>query len=157
MQAVLLRVQSQKQDWAEEAALTLVNKTSYFVPIALHSLKTPKIPRESAEIKIKTEQNKILEFLKPEDFVVLFDERGTLFKDSAQFSLKLKSWLESGKKRLVFIIGGAFGVGDEVRDRAQAKVSLSTLTMNHVLAQVVALEQIYRGLSILNNRPYHND
>jgi 23S rRNA (pseudouridine1915-N3)-methyltransferase len=64
--------------------------------------------------------------------------------------------LESGKSRLVFVIGGAYGFSDEVYARADMKWSLSALTFNHWLAQLAALEQVYRGLTILKGIPYHN-
>ncbi len=57
---------------------------------------------------------------------------------------------------MIFIIGGAYGVNEEVKKRADLKVSLSAMTMNHIMAQAVSLEQIYRAFTIIKNLPYHN-
>jgi 23S rRNA (pseudouridine1915-N3)-methyltransferase len=97
----------------------------------------------------------LLSVLAKDDFIVLFDERGKTF-NSIEFSKKVENILSSSKRRGVFIIGGAYGVSDEVRARAQLVVTLSPMVMNHLLAQTVALEQIYRAFTILKNTPYHN-
>jgi 23S rRNA (pseudouridine1915-N3)-methyltransferase len=57
---------------------------------------------------------------------------------------------------VIFLIGGAFGVSEEVRSRAQLKVSFSAMVFNHLVAELVALEQIYRAFTIIKNLPYHN-
>lgn len=56
---------------------------------------------------------------------------------------------------ICFLIGGADGLGQAARDRADRTVRLSSLTMTHEMARVLLLEQIYRGLSILRGKPYH--
>ena len=64
--------------------------------------------------------------------------------------------LESSKQRVVFLIGGAFGIGDKVKARANLKINLSNLTMSHQMALAMCLEQIYRAFTIWKNHPYHN-
>ncbi|MNT79848.1 Ribosomal RNA large subunit methyltransferase H [compost metagenome] len=86
---------------------------------------------------------------------MLFDERGSVF-DSIQFSKKVENILGSSKKRAVFVIGGAFGVNESVRSRADLKVSFSPMVMNHLMAQAVGMEQIYRAFTIIKKIPYHN-
>ena len=76
--------------------------------------------------------------------------------DSIKFSEHLNRILGSGKKQVYFLIGGPYGVSDEIKKRASLKVNLSPFTLNHLVAQVVLLEQIYRGFMILKNLPYHN-
>ncbi len=58
---------------------------------------------------------------------------------------------------LAFVVGGADGLTEEVRDRADLVLSLSRLTFTHEMARVLLLEQIYRGFSILRGLPYHRD
>ncbi|HRO66365.1 MAG TPA: 23S rRNA (pseudouridine(1915)-N(3))-methyltransferase RlmH, partial [Pseudobdellovibrionaceae bacterium] len=106
--------------------------------------------------KKTAESDLILEYLKSDDYVILFDEKGESL-DSRGFARRLEQALGSSKKRLVFLIGGAFGVEEPVRKRADRILSLSPLTMNHVLAKTMAWEQIYRSFTILKNLPYHND
>ncbi|MBY0384034.1 23S rRNA (pseudouridine(1915)-N(3))-methyltransferase RlmH, partial [bacterium] len=58
---------------------------------------------------------------------------------------------------LVFVIGGAYGVSDSIRTRADETICLSKMTMNHHVSQLFLLEQIYRAFTILNKIPYHNE
>lgn len=155
MKFVLYNLATAKEPWAEEAARLYTQKISHFSPFEIQTLKPKKSSRDEANQKKKEESELILSSLKADDFVVLFDERGKTF-NSIEFSKKIESILASSKKRAVFIIGGAYGVTDEVRARAQLVVSISPMVMNHLLAQTVALEQIYRAFTILKNLPYHN-
>lgn len=155
MKFILYNLATAKEAWADEAARLYTQKISHFNPFEIQTLKPKKSSREEAAQKKKEESELILSSLNNEDFVVLFDERGKAF-NSIEFSKKIEHVLSSSKKRAVFIIGGAYGVSDEVRARAQLIVTLSPMVMNHLLAQTVALEQIYRAFTILRNLPYHN-
>ncbi|MGB5654201.1 MAG: 23S rRNA (pseudouridine(1915)-N(3))-methyltransferase RlmH, partial [Robiginitalea sp.] len=94
--------------------------------------------------------------IRPGDTVWLLDEKGREFS-SREFSEQLQKTMNAGPKRLVLIIGGAYGHGDELLARANAKVSLSRMTFNHQVVRLLALEQLYRAFSILKGDPYHND
>lgn len=155
MKFVLYNLATAKEAWAEEATRLYSQKINYFTPFEVQTLKPKKSARDEATQKKKEESALILMSLKPDDYVVLFDERGRAF-NSIEFAKKMDSILSSSKKRAIFIIGGAYGVTDEVRERAQAVISFSPMVMNHLLAQTVALEQIYRAFTILKNLPYHN-
>ena len=75
---------------------------------------------------------------------------------SIEFSKQIEKIETSGKKRTVFIIGGAYGVSENVKMKVNLKISLSKFIMNHLVAEVVVLEQIYRAHTIINRIPYHN-
>lgn len=156
MKFVLLTCASASETWSDEAQALYTKKISPFVSFEIKELKIKKISRDDKELRVKSDSDQILQEVKPDDYVVLFDERGESF-DSRKFSQKLEKILLSGKKRAIFIIGGAYGVDDRVRERAQLKVSFSKMVMNHLVARTVALEQIYRSFAILKNLPYHND
>ena len=155
MKFVLYNLATAKEPWAEEAARLYTQKISHFVSFEIQTLKPKKSSRDESAVKKKEESELILNSLGSDDYVVLFDERGKSF-NSIEFSKKIETVLSSSKKRAVFVIGGAYGVADEVRSRAQLVVTLSPMVMNHILAQTVALEQIYRSFTILKNLPYHN-
>lgn len=155
MKFVLYNLATAKEAWADEAARLYTQKISHFNSFEIQTLKPKKSSREGAAQKKKEESDLILASLSSDDFVVLFDERGKTL-NSIEFSKKIESILSSSKKRAVFIIGGAYGVTEDVRTRAQLVVTLSPLVMNHILAQTVALEQIYRAFTIIKNFPYHN-
>ena len=64
--------------------------------------------------------------------------------------------MNSGIKQLVFVIGGPYGFSDSVYQNAQGKISLSKMTFSHQMIRLFIVEQIYRGLTILKNEPYHH-
>ena len=64
---------------------------------------------------------------------------------------------ERGRPRVLILVGGAFGFGPEIRERADWTWSLSPLVFNHHIAQAVVLEQTYRAFAIWKNLPYHNE
>ena len=86
--------------------------------------------------------------------LVALDERGTQH-GSREWARTLSGWLD--RAPVTFVIGGADGLGHEVRDRADALVSLSRMTFAHRLVRVILAEQLYRAVSILDGAPYHRD
>lgn len=88
--------------------------------------------------------------------VVAMDERGELVP-SMKFAKKLGTWKDSGVRDLVFIIGGAEGLDESIRQKADWMFSLSPLTFAHMMVRPILTEQIYRAASILNNHPYHRE
>lgn len=105
-------------------------------------------------VAAKRESSDILSKLNPDDFVVLLDERGKMF-DSPTLSRTLLIPLEQSKN-VVIIIGGAYGVNEEIRGRADVVWSLSPLVFPHQLIRLMLVEQLYRAQSIHYNRSYHN-
>lgn len=157
MKIVFLSAASAKEDWFDKAETVYLKKLKGFYPSESVSIKTPKLGRDSADAKRREEEKIFLKFIEPQDFLILLDETGKLLPKSEEFSKSIVRALESGKPRLIFLIGGAFGVTDEIRKRANLTLSLSTLTMNHLVAQTMLYEQVYRALAIWKNLPYHNN
>ena len=155
MKAVLFDFKTAKEEWFDLAVQTYIKKIKPFIEFEVVSLKSNKTDREESELKKNFELKELQKKLTNDDFVILFDERGKDL-DSIQFSQQLEKVQTSGKKRIVFIIGGAFGVHDEIKSRAQLKISLSKMVMNHLVAETVVLEQIYRAFTIQKRIPYHN-
>lgn len=155
MKALFLYIQSSKEPWAELAQQLYTKKLQFFFDFEIRPIKSQAMGREAAERKRQGEQDKILATLKPGDRLVLFDEKGQQL-DSVEFAQWIQKEIEYGASRLVFLIGGAYGVGPQIIERADYKLSLSHLTLNHFVAQVVALEQVYRAATIWKGLPYHN-
>ena len=151
----ILKVTSSKFDWEASAENFFVEKINRYVDLQIINIKSPAMGRKEASQKIKKEEELILKKIEDSKYIILLDEKGAQHKDSVAFSEAVVSKLESVKE-VVFVIGGAYGVSDEVKKRAHQKISLSQLTMNHPLAFVVCLEQIYRALCISKGIPYHN-
>lgn len=98
----------------------------------------------------------ILDKISPADFVVLLDERGRQFS-SVEFASYMEKLMGSGRKRMVFVIGGPYGFSEDVYARADARLSLSRMTFNHEMVRMFFVEQIYRAMTILRGEPYHHE
>jgi 23S rRNA (pseudouridine1915-N3)-methyltransferase len=96
-----------------------------------------------------------LKALDERDSVVLLDEKGKEL-DSPGLASLLEKRLNESTQRLVFIIGGAYGVSEPVRTRANASVALSKLTFPHILVRLILAEQVYRAFTILKGEKYHH-
>ncbi len=101
------------------------------------------------------ESGRILSKLDAYTYIVLLDERGKLI-DSPSFSKLLEDQLNNSHK-VVLVIGGAYGVTEEVRQKAHFSLSLSPQVYPHQLVRLMLTEQIYRAQAIANNSSYHHD
>ncbi len=155
MKSVLFDFKTSKEPWFDEAKAVYLKKISGFINFEIISLKTLKQSRDDLKAKKKFEEDELFAHLKPDDFVILFDEIGRDLT-SVQFSEQLEKATTSGKKRIVYVVGGAYGVSENIKMKAHLKISLSKMIMNHLVAETVVLEQIYRALTIQKNIPYHN-
>lgn len=105
--------------------------------------------------RLVKEGEKILLKLNAGDHLILLDEEGQSFSSNT-FSQFIEKELNKSHKRLIFVVGGAFGFSNELQKRANFKISLSKMTFSHQMVRLFFLEQVYRGFTILNNEPYHN-
>ncbi len=156
MKLILLICSSTSESWQTEIALQYQKKISRFYDFSIQRIQSTKSSRNDKLSRIEKESKEILRQIKNDDYVILFDERGDTFS-SQKFAKFLETKISSGKKRILFIIGGPYGVNSAIKEKAQALVQLSHLTFNHLIAEAVALEQIYRTCSIVHNHPYHNE
>lgn len=155
MKWVLYDFKTAKEPWFEDAEQVYLKKIKPYAALEIVHLKTLKADREESELKKNFESKALLEKLTSDDFIILLDEKGKKY-NSMDFSKLIVSSQESAKKRGVFIIGGAFGVSEAIKNRSQKTICLSDMTMNHLVAEVMLLEQFYRALTIINRIPYHN-
>lgn len=98
----------------------------------------------------------ILEKLKKDDYVVLLDEKGSELKSEGLADL-VGNRMVDGVRRIVFVIGGAYGVSDAIIKRANYTWKLSKLVFPHMLVRVMLLEQLYRAMTILKGEKYHHE
>ena len=108
------------------------------------------------EQKIKEGEKIIKAVDKKNDFIVLLDEKGREFRTA-----ELAGWIEKRLmlpgKRIVFIIGGAWGFSDDVYEIADMRISLSKMTFPHQLVRLLFVEQLYRVFTIIKGEPYHHE
>ncbi len=105
------------------------------------------------EKTIKEESSLIINKLNSNDYNILLDINGEEL-DSLELSQKIDN-LQVNNHNIVFIIGGSYGVSDELRKFVNYRLSFSKMTFPHQLFRVVLLEQLYRSFKIINNEEYH--
>ncbi len=120
-------------------------------PINIIEIETKKTPLEN-QIK-KSEADLILSKISNNDILIALDETGETFS-SEKFSEKIKSFTANGQY-IYFVIGGAFGLDESVKQRADIIISFGAMTFPHMLVRVMLCEQLYRVRTIIDNHPYH--
>lgn len=130
-----------------------INK--YF-PADWQIIAPPKNAAALPETELKKQEAKlVLNLLQPDDQLILLDERGKQFS-SPELAQLIQQKANDSTKRLVFLIGGAFGVDTAIRQRANMVWSLSKLVFPHMLVRLILAEQVYRACTILRNEKYHH-
>jgi len=102
----------------------------------------------------KQEAEYLHEKIDNQDFVILLDERGRHFS-SLEFAKKIEEFQERNKK-IVFVIGGAYGFDNSIYDRANVQLSFSDMTFSHQIIRLMFMEQLYRAYTIIQGLPYHH-
>lgn len=139
-----------------EAIAIYSNRLKHYIPFEITIITEKKTWKKMDAEKRKNEEGKaILACIEPGDMAVLLDEKGKEY-NSEGFAGFLQKAMNTGTKRLVFVVGGAFGFSKEVYSEIPQKLSLSKMTFSHQLIRTLMMEQLYRGMTILRNEPYHN-
>lgn len=156
MNVKLITVGKTTANYLRDGEYEYQNRLKHYMKFERIDLNDLKVPQKTTPNEIKkNEAEIILKHLKPADEVVLLDENGKNFS-----SIEFSKWFEkrtlSGKKNLVFLIGGAFGFDKLIYERANDKIRLSSLTFSHQMVRVFFLEQLYRAGTILKREKYHH-
>lgn len=143
-----------KFSFVEEGVQIFVKRIKHYTKFETQQLIPKYKGNDSVSIK-KIEAQQLNKLLTPKDYLILLDEGGKTY-DSMRFADQLTKW-RMQSPNLVFVIGGAYGFDQEIYQRCNAKLSLSSMTFSHQLIKVIFLEQLYRGFTIINNEAYHNE
>ena len=131
-------------------------RIGHYYPVEWSIIPMPKNAGTLSEMDLKKKESEmIMGLLQQTDYLVLMDERG-----KEMSSEELAGFIESrgneSIKNIVFLIGGAYGVTDEIKKRAHYKWSLSRLVFPHQLVRLILAEQVYRACTIIRNEKYHH-
>ncbi len=145
------------QAYLREGIALYEARLKHYTPLEIHQVNLARSDsRGSAELFKAKETELLLQKINPGDFVILLHETGKQLR-SPEFASLLNDHMNRATKKLVFVIGGAYGFADSMFERANAQLSLSRMVFPHQLAKLIFLEQLYRAFTILRNEPYHND
>ena len=122
--------------------------------IELKELKLKNSNNLSSELLKHKEAELILGNLETDSILIALDEKGKQL-DSVEFARTLNNFKLNSSSKITFVIGGADGLDQRIIKKANLVLGLGKMTLPHLLARVVLIEQIYRAQTIINNHPYH--
>ena len=133
------------------------NRLKFYIPFEM--VVIPEL-KNTKNLSINEQQEKegdlILKQLDNSDEVVLLDDKGKQFT-SVGFSEFIAKKMLASHKRMIFVVGGPYGFSERVYQRANGKVSLSSMTFSHQMIRLIFVEQLYRAMTILKGEPYHHE
>ena len=132
------------------------NRCKNYFQVEWNIIPVPKNAGMMSEMDLRKKEGElIIQWTEQTDFVVALDERGKEFTSPALANF-IQSKANASIKRMVFVIGGAFGLDERILKRANHTWSLSQLTFPHQLVRLILIEQLYRAFTILKNEKYHH-
>lgn len=141
--------------WVQEGEQLYVKRIQRYIPFEYKTILRSK--SQQSNVVLAEEANWLLTQLeKTASTVILLDERGPQLT-SRQFASKLETWRRDSPKRLIFLIGSAYGFREDLKNRIHEKLSLSRMTLPHQLCRLIFLEQLYRACTIWRGESYHHD
>ncbi len=142
--------------YVKDGIADFTKRINKYFPADWLIIAPPKNAAVLSEVDLKkAEAEMVLQQLTKDDYLVLLDERGKQVS-SPELAQLLQQLANGSHKKIVFLIGGAFGVDDSVMKRANYTWSFSKLVFPHMLVRLILSEQIYRACSILRNEKYHH-
>lgn len=155
MQIKLIVVGKTKNKELNSLIENYIKRINFFNKFKIIEVNSSKTKKNNANDIKKIEEENILKKIEHNDILFLLDEKGKNY-DSREFARFLKIKFHENKK-IVFVIGGAFGFSENLYSKSAGLISLSKMTFSHQIIRLFFSEQLYRAFTILNNHPYHND
>lgn len=141
--------------WVEDGYKEYLKRMPRELAVEIVEIKPDKrAPGKNSEQVQEAESKRILEAA-GRDYVIALDEHGQEVT-TLQIADRMQKWLGDGRD-VALVIGGADGLHQDVKSRADWLWSLSKLTLPHAMVRVLLAEQLYRAWSVLNNHPYHRE
>lgn len=156
MKIQLWSVGKQHETYVKTGIEEFTDRLNKYFSAEWEIIPTPKNAGMLSQMDLKKQEGKtILEWLDKDDYVILLDERGKQFT-SPELAQFLQQRANESIKKLIFLIGGIYGVDEPVFKRANYTWSLSKLVFPHMLVRLILAEQLYRACTILRNEKYHH-
>ena len=144
------------EPYIKEGVAIFTKRIAHYYPVEWNIIPSPKNSAMLSEMDLKKKEGEtILGFLLPTDHLVLLDENGKQIS-SEELAGFIQARSNESIKNIIFLIGGAYGVSDAVKKRANYKWCLSKLVFPHQLVRLVLAEQVYRACTIIRNEKYHH-
>ena len=158
MKLAILWVGKTSTDYINKAIDTYVQRIGHYMPIEIIEVPDVKNAKNMDTAQLRQKEGElIIKQLRPDDYIVFLDDKGKQMS-STEFAYWIdKTNMNSSIKRLVFVIGGAYGFSLDAYKQAKSFLSISKMTFSHQIIRPILVEQIYRAMTILRGEPYHHE
>jgi 23S rRNA (pseudouridine1915-N3)-methyltransferase len=158
MKFTFLTIGKIKEKWMRQGIEEYLKRLSPMAKVEILSPDEEKMPENPSpalkEKVMEKEGDKLLKYLKDEDFLILLDLKGKPVTSEGLAGI-LQKKMVAGTSHFFFMIGGPYGNGANIRKRADLKISISAMTFTHQMARLILAEQVYRAMKIIRHEPYH--
>lgn len=158
MKFTFLTIGKIKEKWMRQGIDEYLKRLSPIAKVEILSPDEEKMPENPSpalkEKVMEKEGEKLLKYLKDEDFLILLDLKGKPVT-SEELAHIIRQKMVSGTSHFFFMIGGPYGNGENIRKRANLRISISAMTFTHQMARLILAEQVYRAMKIIRHEPYH--
>jgi 23S rRNA (pseudouridine1915-N3)-methyltransferase len=155
MKLGILAVGHKLPDWVAKGCAEYIKRMPRELPLTVTEIKPEPRGSKSREQLLAAEKSRLLPALQGFGRVVVLDERGVDLT-TLKLAQRLEDWMREGGDT-AFIIGGADGIDEDLKQRANDTIRLSSLTLPHAMARLILCEQLYRAVSVVKNHPYHRE
>ena len=155
MRLGILAVGHKLPDWVAKGCAEYIKRMPRELPLSVTEIKPEPRGSKTREQLLASEKVRLQAALTGYSRIVVLDERGTDLT-TLKLAQRLEDWMREGGDT-AFIIGGADGIDEELKQRAHDTIRLSSLTLPHAMARLILCEQLYRAVSVVKNHPYHRE
>ncbi|HTN94656.1 MAG TPA: 23S rRNA (pseudouridine(1915)-N(3))-methyltransferase RlmH [Gallionella sp.] len=156
MKLIIVSVGHKMPDWIDAGFNEYSKRMPREAQVSLLGIKPePRSTGKTTAQIMEAEARRILAAVPQDCLRIALDERG-IQPTTRQLAVEMQGWMRDGRD-VAFIIGGADGLHDSVKQAAQQLWSLSALTFPHAVVRVLLAEQLYRAYSMMRNHPYHRE
>lgn len=157
MKVTLLAVGKTNEPYFIEGVNEYIKRLKHYLPFDTEIIPDIKNAKNLSTEQLKEKEgDEILKYIDSGDHVILLDEHGKEFT-SVKFADYLEKKMMTGEKRILFVIGGAYGFSQKVYEKASDKLAVSKMTFSHQMIRLIFTEQLYRAMTILKGQPYHHE
>jgi len=156
MKILLLAVGTTTDENMKNQIQSFIARLSHYVDFKYIEIPNKKNSNKLTISEFKNfESDRLEKNILKGDYIILLDEKGKSYT-SVEFSKKIEGFMINSYKRIVFVIGGAYGFTNQIYNQANDKLSLSKMTFSHQMIRLFFVEQLYRAFTIIKNEKYHN-
>ena len=147
----IITIGSIKEQYLRDAIEEYKKRISRYTNLEIIELKDEGLLEKEKTLNIEAE--KIERYLDPKEYIITLEIEGKEYT-SEEFAERIRT-IQIENSHITFIIGGSYGLSQNIKDKARMHLSFSKMTFPHQLFRVLLLEQIYRSYKIINNESYH--